>query len=350
MEPRIAIVGTGAIGGYCGAHFARAGKDVTLIDGWPEHVETMRAQGLRITGMTPAECFTTPVRALHLCDVPQFVREKPFDVAFVSVKSYDTEWATRLIAPYLAPDGFVVSLQNCINEECVASVVGWQKTMGCIVSVLGAELVEAGQVLRTTPLGDAGHPGMRVGEVHGRITPRARMVADLMGLCEASMVTHNLWGERWTKLVINSMRNGLSACTGMSGKQRDLTESTRWIGIRLASQAIRVAQALGYSLESVAGMDPERLARAGEGDRDALPPVVDRMIEIISARSDEQRPSMGQDIRTGRRTETDFINGFVHERGKEIGVAAPLHGKINELVKRVECGEAKASPELVAGL
>ena len=119
MKPRIAIVGTGAIGGYIGAHFTRAGEDVTLIDPWPEHVDTMRSRGLSITGMTPQEAFTTPVRALHLTDVQQLAREKPIDIAFVSVKSYDTEWAVRMIAPYLADNGFVVSAQNCINEERV---------------------------------------------------------------------------------------------------------------------------------------------------------------------------------------------------------------------------------------
>ena len=59
---------------------------------------------------------------------------------------------------------------------------------------------------------------------------------------------------------------------------------------------------------------------------------------------------MAQDIRKGRRTETDFLNGFVAAKGREIGVNAELHAQISALVKKVERGEAKPGPELVAGL
>ena len=83
MNKRIAVVGAGAIGGYAGGHMARAGCDVTLIDAWPEHVEAMRANGLHISGMTPAETVTVKVNALHVCDVQQVVKQQPFDVAFI---------------------------------------------------------------------------------------------------------------------------------------------------------------------------------------------------------------------------------------------------------------------------
>ncbi|HEX5328215.1 MAG TPA: 2-dehydropantoate 2-reductase N-terminal domain-containing protein, partial [Acetobacteraceae bacterium] len=75
MQPRIAIMGTGAVGGYAGAHMAQAGEDVTFIDPWPEHVERMRAAGLRISHVTGEE-FTTPVRALHLTELQHFSKER----------------------------------------------------------------------------------------------------------------------------------------------------------------------------------------------------------------------------------------------------------------------------------
>jgi 2-dehydropantoate 2-reductase len=163
-------------------------------------------------------------------------------------------------------------------------------------------------------------------------------------------VTTNLWGERWSKLVVNSMRNGLSAASGLSGNQRDLTDEPRWLSIRLGSEAVRVGQALGYELEPMLGMDPETLGRAGEGSRDALTEITDILVENAKTRSDDQRPSMGQDMRKGRRTETDFINGYVAERGAEIGVPAPTHAKMNEAVKRVERGEIPAGVDAIRGL
>jgi len=347
---RIVVVGAGAIGGYTGALMARGGEDVTLVDPWPEHVEYIGANGMQLSGLTPAETYSIKVNARHIGDVQQFAREKPIDIAFISVKSYDTQWATHLIKPYLAPGGYVVSLQNCINEERIAAIVGWGKVLGTIVSLLASECYAPGHVKRTMPMGGAHYITYRVGEVHGRITPRAEEVANILKHADSSKVTTNLWGERWSKLVINSMRNGLSAATGLSGNQRDTSEGPRDVSIRLGSQAVRVGQALGFQLEKLQVMDAETLARAGEGSADAKTEIVDQLLKLATTRSEEQRPSMAQDIFKGRRTETDFINGFVAAKGEEIGVRAPLHAAMNALVKKVERGDVKPTPDLLQGL
>jgi len=350
MGKRIVVVGAGAIGGYSGGHMARAGHNVTFIDAWPEHVEYMRRYGLQLSGVTEAERHSIPVNAWHVTDVQRLVKEPPIDIAFICVKSYDTEWATHLIKPYLAPDGYVVSLQNCINEERIAAIVGWGKTIGCIASLVAAELHAPGHVKRTVPLGGEHHMVYRVGEVHGRITRRAQEVAELLRSADSSKVTQNLWGERWSKLVVNSMRNGLSAATGLNGNARDAREDTFLLSLRLGAEAIRVGQAAGYQLERMLGMEPEVLARAGEGHKDALVEITEIVREGSKKRSEEQRPSMAQDMAKGRRTETDFINGYVAARGAEIGVPAPTHARMNEAVKRVERGEVKASPEVIKGI
>src|SRR6266403_846851 len=173
MSRKIAIVGAGAVGGYAGAHMVQAGEDVTFIDPWPAHVEHMRKHGLRVTHAMDVPEFCVAVRALHVTDAQQLAKEKPVDIAFVCMKSYDTAWATMLIRQYLAPGGFVVSLQNCMNEETIAGIVGWGK------------------------------------------------------------VTENLWGERWSKLVANTMQNGLSASTGLSGTQIVQTDALRRFAARL---------------------------------------------------------------------------------------------------------------------
>src|SRR3954462_8891555 len=129
MGRKIAIVGAGAVGCYAGAHMVQAGEDVTFIDGWPEHVEAMRGDGLRITHIRDVEPFTVKPRALHLTEAQQLSKEAPIDIAFVCMKSYDTAWATALIKQYLAPNAYVVSLQNCMNEETIAGIVGWGKTL-----------------------------------------------------------------------------------------------------------------------------------------------------------------------------------------------------------------------------
>src|SRR5215471_2062994 len=97
MPERIAIVGAGAVGGYVGGHLTRLGHDVVLIDPWPEHVEVMRTRGLELSGLSDDDCCTVRAQAMHLTEVQSLSRQAPIDIAFVSVKSYDTEWATMLI-------------------------------------------------------------------------------------------------------------------------------------------------------------------------------------------------------------------------------------------------------------
>ena len=211
-----------------------------------------------------------PVRALHVTDAQQLAKEKPVDIAFVCMKSYDTAWATMLIRQYLAPDGYVVSLQNCMNEETIAGIVGWGKTLGCIASSITVNLPEPGHIHRGAGKGGAAHTVFRAGEVHGRITPRAEEVCRLVGYADSAKVTDNLWGERWSKLVANVMGNGLSACTGLPGGEMLQSEPIRRFSTRLGSEAIRVGQAQGYQLEEILHLPPETIARAGEGDEAAM--------------------------------------------------------------------------------
>ena len=348
MKRKIAIVGAGALGGHVGGYLAKAGQDVTLIDPWPEHVEAMRKDGLTLRGQTAPENFTVPVNAIHITDLQKVGSAHPFDIAFVSMKSYDTVWATQMIAQYLAADGYVVSLQNSINEEAIASVVGWGKTVGCIASTISVELTGPARVQRNVGLGGARHTVFRVGEPHGRITPRVQEIAEMVSVADSSKTTTNLWGERWSKLIVNAMRNPVAAATGRGGNGNDRDPMTRWLAIRLAAEAIKVGLAHGYALEAVYHIPPEKLLAAGEGDTAAREDCEATLLAQTQHRNDEQRPSMGQDIMKGRRTEIDYINGLVAAKGAELGIATPANSGIVEAVRRVERGQIAPSPDTVA--
>ena len=343
MSKRIVIVGAGAVGGYVGGYLSRAGKDVTLIDPWPAHVEKMRAEGLTLQGLSEEECFNTPVKAIHVTDVQGLARTGPVDIAFICMKSYDTEWATTLIRDYLAPGGYVVSLQNCINEFRIAGIVGWGKTLGCIASQIAVELVAPGEVRRGVPRGGNRHTVFRVGEVHGGISARVEEIAELLSLIDSSKTTSNLWGERWSKLSANAMRNGLSASTGMSSNACDREAITRWICIRTAAEAVSVGLAQGYMLEKIYEAMPEQwLAGAREGGT-ARRELEEAMQASAERRAETMRPSMGQDIQKGRRTEVEFINGLVAQKGAELGIPTPVNEAMVEAVKRVELGKVEPS-------
>jgi 2-dehydropantoate 2-reductase len=347
MKKRIAVVGAGAVGGYVGASLFHAGHDVTLIDPWPAHVEAIRANGMNLYGMTEAERRTVMVPAMHITEAQSLAKQRPIDIALISVKSFDTIWAVQFIRQYLAPAGIVVSMQNCVNEERVASVAGWGRTLGIIVGGgVGVDLYEPGHIRR----GYAKRPHVTsfyVGEPSGRITKRAEELAAIMGDVDAAKATDNLWGERWTKLCVNGMRNGVSAATGMGGNARDRHDAIRRICIQLGGESVRVGQKLGYKLGPIGTLPPEALALASEGNRKAIDEIESLMLGGTDEglRASYQRPSMAQDMAKGRRTEIELMNGFIASEGERVGVPAPTHQMLTRQVLRVERGEIPPRPE-----
>lgn len=338
-EPRgyghVAFVGGGAIGSYVGGRMALAGFDVTVIDPWGDHIDAIKRDGIALSG-TQGQA-TARLNALHIHEVQTLIR-RPVDVAFIAMKSYDTEWATLLIKDYLATSSYAVSLQNGINEERIAKHLGWGRTLGCIASTIGVSLVEPGHVVRTYQPGGAAYTIFRVGEIHGRVTPRAKAVAKMLQAVDSADVTTDLWGERWSKVTANSMHNGLAAVTGLTHLGIYGQEAPRRVAIRLGAEAVRVGRALGYQIGSVRDIPIEMLERAAQGDEGALASTEERMHGWTLRMTDEGRPSTAQDVLKGRRTEIDAINGLVVALAQNARIDVPCQRALLDLVKRVEQG------------
>ena len=334
MIKRIGVLGAGAIGSVVGGMMARAGHDVTLIDQWPEHVEAIRAKGLRLSG-TMGD-LVVPVKALHMHEL-QHVGE-PFDAVFVAVKSYDTEWAVAMALPYLRePDGVVVDFQNGINDERVAAVAGRARTLGCVITI-GAGLYEAGHAMRT----DSQAVGFKIGELDGRETDRARKLAEIMNDVAGAKVTTNLFGERWSKLTVNCMANPIAGLSGLgSAEVRSVSEPAR-IAIQVAAEAISVGRGCGFEVEPIYGIDTQRFvdAAAGRGTDQLLTDMAAGAKGLAGG-----RPSMLQDVMRGRRTEIDYLNGYVVDQGRRVGVKTPFNEMIVQLVHEHGVGTLKPSPK-----
>jgi 2-dehydropantoate 2-reductase len=146
------------------------------------------------------------------------------------------------------------------------------------------------------------------------------------------------------------MGNGLSACTGLTGGQMLESEPIRRFSARLGSEAIRVGQAQGYQLEEILHLPPETIARAGEGDEAAMKTCDEQRFKDGKRTSSEQRPSMGQDMQKGRRTEIEFLNGLVVREGEKVGITCGANAVLTDLVTRVERGELKADPRHITEL
>ena len=333
MFERLAVVGTGAIGSVIGGYLARGGRDVTLIDAWAAHVDAMNENGLHITAENGE--FTTRVNAMHLGDVNAV--QEPFDAIFLAVKSYDTVWATHFALRYLKPTGVVISAQNGINDETIASIAGFSREIACVIT-LGAGLYEPARAIHT---GDPNKLSFTLGELNGLPTERAQALAEVMNDIGPTKVSRNIWGERWAKLAVNSMANPIAASTGLGSAAVRSTPGVNDVSINIAAEVVRVAQALGIQVEPISGVPAADYLPTDSAE--AMEDVKARLAEGASSLG-AGRPSMLQDVMKSRRTEIEFLNGYVAARGDVVGVDTPFCDGIVDIVKRVERGELSTDP------
>ena len=329
MDKNIAILSIGAIGSSIGADLTKAGHNVLLIDQWPAHVEAMKAHGLQVT--MPGETLHIPVQAIHLCELRSLQRQ--FDIVFLTAKSYDTCWMVELIKPYLKADGILVSLQNSLNDEWIAPSIGYQRDIASAFE-LSAKMFEPGLVKRNT---DHANTWFALGELHGRITPRLQEIAHILSVVGVTEMTTNIWGAKWTKLVLNCMFMGVCGILGILDWQVTQYPQLFKICIKLGSEALQVGATLGYKLEPLFGSSAE----------DFLAPT-DEMLEkslmtLLSHVGKEALNCILQDHIKGRRSEVEYLNGLVVKKGREANVPTPLNGAVSDVTKQIEQGIMKPS-------
>lgn len=322
---RIAVMGVGAIGGTIGGCLSMAGHDVTLIDQWPENVDLMNSQGLRISGTHGDH--NIQVKAVHLTDVS--LTGPKYDIAFLATKSYDTKWASAFLEPHLKPHGVVISAQNSINDPIIAPIVGYNRVLSCVLN-LGSGMYEPAHVTRTN---DPNGITVTLGELHCRISPRLKEIEHIMSSVGNTKLTTNTWGERWAKLAVNCMVNPMSGITGISSSEVRQNESTRGLIIKAAAETVRVATKMGVSVEPINGIPAQAYldAETGEG----LEFIQSELAQAATGRG-EGLPSMLQDIRKGRRTEIDYLNGYVVALANKFNVYTPINHALTQTVQKME--------------
>jgi 2-dehydropantoate 2-reductase len=265
------------------------------------------------------------------------------------MKSYDTEWATMFMKRHLSPSGFMVCSSNSINDETIARIVGYEHTVGLIMSGISVGLMQPGHVTRGGAVGrDSGHDVFRAGELGGVESPRVRALAQMLSCIDGSYVTTNLWGERWSKLATNCMGNALTALSGVgAGDLAKITPRFAVLRDAVACELVRVGTSLGVSIEPISGRTAaewlEFLPDLQEDVPAAAPPPA------TEGHSGPAYPgswptSTLQDVIKGRRSEVDYLNGYVSRRGLEVGVETPVNDAIVRVLKEVDNHELPPDP------
>lgn len=318
----ILIWGAGAIGGTVAAYLSRAGLDISVVDANASHVRVIRERGLTITG--PIETFTQQLPAFAPGELVGV-----WNTIFLCVKALHTERAARELAPHLAEDGVVVSLQNGFNELAIADVVDRERTMGAFIN-FGADVLEPGVVHF------GGRGALVLGEIDGRQSERlARVQSVLLNFEPNAIITNNIWGYLWGKMGYGALLFG-SALTPDSIVAVLDSRDARPVLTELAQEVMTVAAAEGVTPMGFNGYDPAAFGPQG------TPAAVDASFDAMAAfnrRSAKTHSGIWRDIAVHhRKTETEAqfapIVNLAHRRA----IPIPRILRLLTLMQEVESG------------
>jgi 2-dehydropantoate 2-reductase len=323
--PRVAVVGAGAVGCYFGGMLARGGAPVTLIGRAP-HVEAINRDGLFIDSIHFKESVSVSAST-------EIGAVRDAQLVLFSVKTVDTEGTAKLLAPHLAPNTVVVSLQNGVdNAERIDSAAGIQAVSAVVY--IAAAMIGLGRV-KHSGRGDlivgyssgysSGHPsGHSSGNAPGNPSPNydaseselAEVAATFTRAGVPCRTSENITVELWEKLIMNCAYNAISALSRTKYGRIARDAGSIEVIKRVVIEAVAVGNAAGVQLSADA--------------------MITAALKLGSEAIPEALSSTAQDIARGKPTEIDSLNGFLVRRGAELGVPTPVNQTLYSLVKLLE--------------
>jgi 2-dehydropantoate 2-reductase len=289
---RIAIMGTGGVGGYYGGLLSQKGQEVIFI-ARGAHLQAMRAQGLQVKSVH-GDFSVSPVNAT---DDPKEVG--PVDLILFTTKTYDTDRAAQVIKAMVGKETVVVPLQNGIDAaERIGSYVGREHLVGG-VTWLSAAIDAPGVIGQYSQF-----RRVVLGEFDGKMTARLKKIYETLQTTGITVeLSEDILKVLWTKFVFISAASALGSLSRASiGEYRQVPE-TREVLTEALREVAAVAQAGGVQLE---------------GD------LVAKTLEFIDNAAADMKTSMQRDVEAGRPSELESMIGVVPRLGRQTGVPTPI--------------------------
>ncbi len=321
---RITVWGAGAIGGITGGALSRAGHDVLLVDVHAAHVAAMNQAGLHVDD--PAGSWHAAVRAV----TPDRVRD-PLELVLLAVKAQATDQALDQIVRHLTERSIVVSLQNGLNEEVIASRIGPDRAIGCLVN-WAADWTAPGRIQF------GGKGSFLLGELDAAMTPRIEGLARLLSLVMPTRTTANIWGCLWAKTCYGAL---LFATALTDEPVYDVVERSPEIQrmlVRLVAEGMAVAEAAGVRLEPFDEYDPVWYHEGATGCGASITRAMAAISRFYRGHT-KVRTGIWRDLAVRRRrTEVDAQLGVIAAKGATLGILTPLTSQLIELIDDLEEG------------
>jgi len=309
---RIAVMGSGGVGGFFGARLVRGGADVTFI-ARGAHLAAMRERGLAIESTD--ESLHLP--KVSVTDDPATIG--PVDLVMFGVKLWDTEAAARSLLPIIGPDTALISFQNGVQKDDMLRPIVGEATLIGGVAYVGTNISRPGVIAQKGPM-----QRLVFGEYDGRRSPRveAFLAACQRGSINAE-ISPDIRREIWQKFVFLA---GMAAVTASTRRPLGPVRSnpaTRQFFLDLMREVVAVGRAHGV----------------------AIPPdFADQRLAFADTLHPDMTASMHHDLEHGRPLELQWLSGGVVDLGAKVGVATPLHRAVRDMLILHAAGRANTKP------
>ena len=330
---KIAVVGCGGIGGVVAGAIARKNLDLTCVEANETIAGTLGEKGITIERRGTEAAY--PVRAVSA----QNMKKSRFDLIVLSVKNFDLRKAFRDAVPALAEGGFYLTIQNGLE---ILSIVKEDPSLRVVAGAVGFNsiMLDVGRYRVTSEGGITVGP-LHISEGTGKTVPwSGRKVDVLKELFEPDIpieTASSIEGVLWGKLLITCGVTGLTGAAGLVLGELMRLRTARKLFYRIAEEGADVAEKAGVRIEKLSGAINAARFSSGRGGY----PVFVRylLLKLVGMKYRELKGNVYLDLKRGRKTEIDFINGALVKLGKAHGVPTPVNGEIVRVVKEIEEGK-----------
>jgi 2-dehydropantoate 2-reductase len=327
---RICVVGPGAIGGVVAAILSRSGYPVELVVKYPELAKKISTRGIDVSGYCGS--FTQIIPSVATCDE----LKGEFDYVLIATRGDALEDVAKAVLPVLKKDSRIVSMQNGICVDKLAEVVGLERAIGCVVG-WGGNLLEPGKV-RMNSGGEC-----VLGNWKREPDEKLHTLAKIMEQVIDTRITGDILSELYSKLIINSCISTLGVLSGLYLGEILNIRRVRKLVMEMIGESIQVADAMGI-----------RVAPGAQGKLDyykfMAPGFLSDLkrhltIRVVSIKYRKHKSYNLQRLARGRKTEVDYYNGYIADRGREFGVPTPAHSQLTQMVHEIEDGKRQITPD-----
>lgn len=320
---KIAVIGAGAVGSVTAGFIAKAGYDVELVCKYRELANKIRSGNLHITGVKGN--FRVGMPAVEkIRDLSE-----PKDIIILATKATDMQDAAKALVPFLYPRSIIVSMQNGICTEPLLNILTQEQIINCIIS-WGATMHLPGEVEMT------GTGKFTIGNARNSANQCMKDLQKILGSVVPTVISKNIAGDLYVKLIINSCINSIGAICGLNLGRMLSHKKIRNLFIEITYEAIKVADAMGVRINSFGNVLTYERFSKGTGLFDNF--IRHLSIRIFGIKFGRITSSSLQSLKRGKPTEIDYLNGYISRQGKAYKVPTPINDKVIEIVKDIESG------------